>query len=395
MGTEFILAFPDNYGSSTRVHLYIVSTELTFSGNISSPYPGVSKSFSTNNGSVTLNLPDSLELPQGKSNKIVSVKTSRPVAVFGMDHSSSSGEAFYVYPKQKLGLIYGVVSALPYKSKYPAYIVLIGTSNQTQVTITLNTTGRVSYNGRSYSNGERIIVTINEMESIQLESNADLSGSRIQSTKPIAVISGNVCSNPFTVACNQFIEYLIPTGKCGKTYIVPPVKGTKKRIRVIPSHDATAVSINGGLLKNFSPQRSEVDLDPDEMYTITSDHSICVYLFLMGSHSNPAMTFLPPVERYVNDIVFPKPIIQVFSNYISVVAKSSTLPNLRLNNNTLSNNNLQRMSVGSTEYSTFWVALPNDTSRYHLHSTSPGDVFGAIVYGYKHDEAYGYPAAVN
>ena len=394
MGTDFVLAYPDNYGSSTDIHLYVVSTESNFSGHISSPHPGVSRNFSTTTGLVTLYLPTSLELPYGSSNRAVYVKSSRPVSVFGIDHKSSSGDAFYVYPRDKLGQHYTAVSLNLSHSAHGVYIALVGTTSHTRVTITLNTVGSVVYNGKSYKGGENIILLIHEMETVQLQSKTDLSGTSINSSKPIAVMTGNECSNPFGLACNQFIEYLIPNGKCGKTLIVPPVKGTKKMIKVISPDNSTTLTIHGGSLQRFSPQQKEVNLDPDETYTIASDKSTCVYLWSMGSQNNPMMTFLPSVEHYVNYIVFPKPTIQVFSNYMSIVIKSASLPNLRLNNNTLTNYNIQSVVLDSTEYSTFWMALPTNASTYHVYSTSPDDRFGAIVYGYKSDEAYGIPAAL-
>ena len=393
MGTDFILAFPNNYRTSKEIHLYIVSNESDFSGYISSPHPGVTKNFYTTNGSVTLNLPTSLELVVGKFKKAVFLKLSKPVAVFAMEnYECCSGEAFHVYPKQNLGQSYTAMSVHPFSG---SYITVIGTSNDTKLSITLNTStsGTVSYNGYGYNNGEQMSLSLNEMEAIQIRSSRyNMAGSHIISNKPVAVITGNVCTKRFTESCSQLIEYLVPNNKCGKNYIVPPIKGAKTFIKT-SSNSSSTLTIQGGSLTGTNRPTGETELDSDESYTLVSDNSTCVYLFSYD-HENPMMTTLPSVEQYTNDAVFPKPTSPVFSNYMSVVVKSSSLGNLRLNNNRISNVNVNRVTLDSTEYSTFWMALPNDTSIYHVFSTSPDDRFGAIVYGYKHAEAYAYPAAL-
>ena len=397
MGMEFILAFPVNAWTSKFVHLYIASTELNFSGFISSPHPGVSKNFSSTTGLVVLNLPVSVELPEGRSNRGIYIKTSRPVAVFGMDHYDCCvGEGFYVYPKESLGNHYTVFSM------GIGYLAFVGTDDQTQVQITLNSTGTTSCNGRTYKNRDTLALSVNRMETVNIVSSSDLSGSIVQSTKPVAVISG--ASNVVRLApsnTGSIFEYLIPSNTCGRQYIVPPLNVTKKFIIVFAISNDTTVAISGKALttnETMSTDRmKEVQLVPEESYVLIADRSVCVYIFATSDdgEKNPMSSLLPSIDQFANNVVFPKPTIQVFSNYLSVIIKSQALSNLRINNKTISNTKIDKILLGNTEYSTFWIALPNDISTYHVWSISPYDRFGAIAYGDRSAEAYGYPAAIN
>ena len=400
MGTEFILAFPLNYGTSQYIHIYILSNELRFNGSIFSPHPGISRNFSSTTGFVVLNLPVSVELPEGRSNQGIYIKSSQPVTVIGLDHyQCCTGEGFYVYKKQSLGTHYTSVSLAPSQR---AYLAIIGTVDQTQVQVTLNSTVVITYNGHSYTNGDTFILSVDNMEAVQIFSKGDLSGSIVNSNKPVAVMTGNECFSGLGTDCNHQVEYLISSDNCGKEYIVPALKGTKKMLRIFAHFDGTTVVVRGQSLTInatvSTDHMKEIHVIPDESYSIIADQSVCVYIIAaVGAKSgaNPMTAYLPSIDQYANDMVFPKPTIQVFSNYLSVAIKSQALSNLRINNNTLSNTKINKILLENTEYSTFWLELPNDTSTYHVWSISPYDRFGAIAYGNKFDEAYGYPAAIN
>ena len=131
MSTEYILAFPDIHELPDKVQLYIVSRESSFSGYVSSPYLGAFRNFTTTSGTVTINLPIGIELPIGRSkNKVLYIKASKPVAVFGLTHNKLKvGEGFAVYPIHVLGKYY-TASTVPPKGGYNAFIAVIGTANQ-------------------------------------------------------------------------------------------------------------------------------------------------------------------------------------------------------------------------------------------------------------------------
>ncbi|KAG6922063.1 hypothetical protein G0U57_003974, partial [Chelydra serpentina] len=57
---------------------------------------------------------------------------------------------------------------------------------------------------------------------IQLQGIADLSGTRIVSEKPVAILVGQrfFCNN---TKCNHVFEQLLPVCSWGTTYIIPPL----------------------------------------------------------------------------------------------------------------------------------------------------------------------------
>ena len=399
MGTDFVFGFPQSYGSSRHVSLYIVSTEASFSGYIESSHDGISQNFSTTSGFVDIQLPEDIEMSAGTSNKGIYVKTSVPVAVYGLNHGLL-GEGFSVLPLHFLGTFYN--AAAMNSTKFHSFLSVIGTTDLTKVQIKPITS--IRFNGESYSKNDTITVPLDRLETLQIVNYGDLSGTVVNSSKPVAVMSGHMCTFRLpTKYCSHVLEFLSPSNKCGSKYVIPPSHGVEKMIRMYPSIDGTNVSFrpasrNASQTFNVNTML-ELPLDSVESYTIISNHPICVFVInaIQSNTSGSIMTFVPSIDQFVNDVVFPRPTFRVYNNYLSIVMKSSLLPNLRINNRTVhvSKSHIAKISLGNMEYSTFWTVLPNDTDVYHVWGVSSSDVFGGLVYGSKDREAYGYPVGLN
>ena len=399
MGTDFILAFPTaNKHNVLDVHIYIVSTKAKFTGTISTPIPGVSRNFSTTTGSVTLHLPKTAILPEGKSDEVIHIQTSSPVAVYGMLHRSYFiAEGFLVYPTTYLGTDYIAVAG-----DVNSFLTLLSTDDSTTVNVKVQTA--VKYGGHSISGGSHVQITMDKYEAVQLTTiSGDLSGSTIHSNKPIAVITGNPCTSRYSSFCNYLAEYLSPNTTCGQQFIVPPFNGSTRHLNIFATKDNTAFSMEGVVsTKNITVTTrypSKLDLNLQDPYTITTDHPVCVYMvFVIGK--SPMLTAIPSIDQYVNDAVVPAPEIATYNNYLSVITKSSSLSNLRLDNRALSPSHLSNIYLNGEKYSTFWVDLQGTAETHRLTGATATDVFGAIAYGYTKNRTdvgltYGYPAAWN
>lgn len=75
------------------------------------------------------------------------------------------------------------------QNSFFSYVGILATENTTVVVVTLNAT--VTYDGVTYLANQRIHLTMNEGDTVQLQSVEDLSGTRVSSDKPVAVFSGN------------------------------------------------------------------------------------------------------------------------------------------------------------------------------------------------------------
>ncbi|KAK3103205.1 hypothetical protein FSP39_017382 [Pinctada imbricata] len=402
MGTEFVLVFPINYKSNKKVHLYIVSKEKTFTGNVTSPYTTVNQNFSTSNGYKTVSLSPNVQLSEGRSDKVIFVKTDKPVSVYGFDtYSCCSGEAFNVLPKPFLGKHYIAFSVDPH---FDSYLVIISTAQGTKVSINWKLSKYVTVEGNRYLNGDKMTLTIDDMESIQILSTGDITGTTITSTNPVAVLSGNKCPDlTSSSACNQIIEYLQPSEKCGRRFIIPPMYGDRdstKLLKVVATANRTRLTIRGGSLKvNRTIDMDDVDktrLKMYETYAVEATENVCVIVAADIGHStnDPVLTQVPALGQFVHEVVIPKPTIETFSNFVSIVANSSALSDLRINNQAPVTNDLKRITIDFAEYVSFWTPLENGTSTYHINATSPTSYFGVIAHGSKHSQAYAFPVGL-
>ena len=398
MGTEFIIAFPKSGSDTKRIHIYIVSTLTNFSGSITSHIPGVSKNFATSNGRVVIRLPVTVVLPEGNSNYILFIQTSEPVAVYGMlTREYFISEGFNVYPTRFLGHDY--VAATSGAGDNYNFIAILSTADNTEVNVTIK--DFVSYNGRSYSSGSNIRIWMDRLEAVQLLSPGNLSGSAIHSSKPVAVISGNQCTYYKSSFCNYLVEYLAPNTACGRRFIVPPFNGSSKWLRIFPTDDRANILITGTSSKTSNSSETissyiEKRLEAKEPYAVISDNPVCVYMLLVVGKS-PMLTAIPSLDQYVNDAVVPVPTINPYVNLLSIVTKSSSLAQLRVDNRTLSPSNFSTIRLDGVEYSTFWIHLDSAAAAHRLTGASNADVFGAIAYGYMDEgitgQTYGYPVA--
>lgn len=165
----------------------------------------------------------------------------------------------------------------------------------------------------------------------------DLSGSRIEGTKPFSIVSGVHCAN-FPVGnswCDYTVEMELPIYTWGKQYYVAPKKGRKYNgiIRIFASEDDTEIfrddSYIGTLRKGgggemgvaYHEMRVWPMLDDfgqpikPKIATITGNKPISVMYYNTGVQedgdpapvTDPYMMIMTPIEQFQTEIYFPSP----------------------------------------------------------------------------------------
>ena len=157
--------------------------------------------------------------------------------------------------------------------------------------------------------------------------NADLSGSKIMSTKPVSVISGNYAATiPGTgEPLNYIADMLIPQYTGGKIFYIPNIPGRKNPplIRVYARKENTTVYRNGemvGFLEDAGGLISKAYLemrlneeDAENQYAcISADKPITVSMFNPGyqddengfSNNSPFMMNMIPLIQFENEKTF-------------------------------------------------------------------------------------------
>ena len=240
-----MVGFPRNAGRES-LFLFITNPEssafnfkvtpIDISGNVST------------SSSTSVNVPSSFEvLSVNERNKGILVEADGKVNVYGLSFDPYSADAYLALPCSKMavdeyeyyGISYDTIS-----SNYPSVILLVACENETVVKFNFST------------------ITLNSMETYQIESDDDLTGTRITSSKPLSVISGSDCARVPTGidGCDHLVEQVPPTVTWGSKFLVASLEGRSsgERIRVLSARAAsvavncnTVVSVSGGSFREI------------------------------------------------------------------------------------------------------------------------------------------------
>ncbi|MFA6570943.1 MAG: IgGFc-binding protein, partial [Bacteroidota bacterium] len=161
----------------------------------------------------------------------IHVYSDDEIVVYCASTTNGSADGFTAFPVSVLGRDYIVSSwADTFDNTtlfMPSFTSIVGVFDQTRVYVSIGgslstkTVGGMkqgSINNWTLYKGDVLIIP-------SAGKDADLSGTIITSTKPVAVISGNRCANvPSTEqGCDYLIEQEIPTYAWGKSYYVSPI----------------------------------------------------------------------------------------------------------------------------------------------------------------------------
>ncbi len=261
------------------------------------------------------------------------IRSEKPVVCYGLNTSKTTSEGFLVIPKTALGTSYIVSSynsptAEDTEQFMTSYTSIVGVYPETEVTITIggsknNFTDKP--NVLRYGSTKTITLQTGEVYQIGVKGNYnDLTGTTVQSSKPVAVISGSYGTNvpSPTSYCGYLIEQDIPISAWGNQYQVLPFASRQKPsiVRVMASEPNTMLYINGyewatvetvggesgkGFIEFRAQAEGESELNP---ITISANNKIAVTQFNTGADDDGITTTAPfqialtPVSQYQNAI---------------------------------------------------------------------------------------------
>lgn len=356
IGTEFYFSFPPCYeevfGSANNVVIYIGAWVR---GKVRVEVPGKGffrELYTIPNDVLEVVLTPAIGQPYTKSptgdapseDQIyrqagVHVVSEVPIAVYGVTRFQYTTDAFMAIPVSMLGTEYVVASYPDMSAMYPGYYlpsetVIVATQDNTQVFFTLYGNQYTRTRG-GMRPGQTKSWVLHKGDVVAISSygpEADLSGSRIVATKPVAVVSGNQCANVPTYMrwCDFIVEMEIPTYAWGKTYFVTPIYGANRMrnqnsvIRIFAKEPNTKVYLDGQefavIPKGFGGLRGEAWLDiedPDPSgprpIVISADKPIYVVQYNKGQETDPPQPTdpfqmaLPSLEQAQTHVIFCTP----------------------------------------------------------------------------------------
>lgn len=398
-GREFWIVFNtnnDNFGVALSL---FITGDVATNGQVEFP-DGSSQSFSVTPGSVsTVDVPSSFlsTLQDGIESNGIRITAGEEVTVYGLNQKTFTTDAFLALPVDILGTQYMVISynSLGSSISTASMLSVVATEDNTQVTIVPS----VSLSGRPA--GVPYNLTLNQGETYQLlatVASADLTGSTINSDKPVAVFSGHTCGNvpPSTGFCDHMVEQVPPLSSLGQSFVTIPLatRDAGDVFRVMATKEATEVNIvgTGGYNEAFtlnSGQFMELSI-PSNTYTrITATEAVLVAQYSKGQASDnvisdPFMMLIPPFEQFQNSYTVTTPATGFNRHFINLAVQNSQISNITLDGALLPSSAFT--PIPETDFSGAQVEIEAGT-----HNVSNVLPFGAFMYGFGSYDSYGYP----
>ncbi|HYF02394.1 MAG TPA: IgGFc-binding protein, partial [Patescibacteria group bacterium] len=293
---------------------------------------------------------------EGKG-KGIHITSPVPIIVYGVSRFIYTSDSFLALPTSALGKEYIVASYADVTAPFPSQhlmsqTVIVAPYDNTVVTFQLGGSAQTRTVG-GMTRGQRKTFKLNKGDLVMFANKKDngnsvyfdLSGSKITSTKPVAVTSGNQCAyvDVNTPACDFIMEMELPTHTWGKEYHIPRfVKRQNYAFMKIfakepntklyrdgnPTPFAVLSTAGGNQGSGYYEGRVLVDGLAPRPIIIRADKPISITTYNPGQtddgvSSDPFQLIHTPIEQYQKEIIFNTPGIkggQGFKeNYLNLV----------------------------------------------------------------------------
>ena len=370
------------------------------------------------------------------------VTTSVPTIVYQFnpleDVQVFSNDASLLLPQHVLDRWYYVMTRMQTFEGIRAYLTVIGTRKETQVTVTVSAHTLPGEGIPALQPGESITRTLNAYDVFNIETDGlgeDLTGSVVLANKSVAVFGGSEGANApntdhcltgeghceqdgvtpcesnadckaFITCCADHIEQqLFPVTSWGTRYLAARTwqRGEEPELwRIMAAVDDTVV-------KTTPTQANIPTLDAGEFFEfeamgdfeIEASKPVLVGQFMTAEQApnpgkqegdagigDPAFMLVPPVEQFRSEyVVLSPPKFEL--DYINVVAPTGIA--VTLDGEVI--DMAEFSPVGKGEYSV--ARLPVSDGVHVLASADESSTFAVLVYGFDQYVSYGYPGGLN
>ncbi|XP_063798279.1 IgGFc-binding protein-like isoform X2 [Pseudophryne corroboree] len=390
-GTEFITAFMQNYNNAADTDLKLSITAFSDSTTVQIKVNTNTfrKTVSLNQFEETTVVLPHVVLMKGsqRSTYSVIVTSNNPVSVVSMNFNDQSFDSSSLYPVSEWGTEYYVFT--PPDGSFKEFAII---AKEPSTSVTISPTGTLNYLGKNYNSGSTLTFKLDAYEVIQFQSEDDLSGSRIISSKKVTVLSGHTCSMKFT-KCNHVYEQLQASYIWGTTFFIPTVSFQTKYdlVYVTAATQNTQVTYQAGsVVQNKELDAGdviEIQLKASAPIFINSTEGIQVMYYSTGGQKgaidyDTALMTVPDVTSFCTS--FRAVGLDDFINEVLIVAKTSALDDLTVNK--APQGNISWKPIPGTQYSWGELTLVTNSKPYIFESKkSP---FGLSVIGTSSSTSY-------
>nr|XP_036869692.1 IgGFc-binding protein [Manis javanica] len=399
-GEVFLMAFLQNYQLGySQAHLQLLLSSLSDSPtsvSILNQADGTLQTVTVKPGqSVMVNISAKTELTGSSTfQRAVVIRSDRTISVQAANSKPATGELALLRPVRVLGTEYFVFTPPSISSKNVKEFAVVAGAGGASVSVQLK--GMVTFQSKMYAAGNVLSVTLQPYQVAQIQSTADLSGSKVTASSPVAVFSGHSCAQKHT-NCNFVMEQLLPTSAWGTQYVVPTLSfQTRYDLAFVVASQATKLTYNhGGTTGSRSLKAGSVEqfeIRPSRPLYLNADVGIQVLLFGTGATKDgisydPYLVLIPDVAAYCPASVVKS--IPGLAGMALVVAPTKAADEWTLDGQRLGAK-LSWTAVPGSEFSYAEVDL-GSADKIHLAEASAS--FGLLTFGLMQEVSYGTAAA--
>jgi hypothetical protein len=358
------------------------------------------------------------------------ITSTKDITVYAHEQASTTSESLTALPTDALGNEYLV---LAYNSdgsslgggvdgtSTPSQFAIIASEDSTSITITPSCPTRVNK-----SKVQNIILNRGDVYLVQADItygklNNDLTGTKIDSDKPIVVISGHqrasVPVNAPVFSRDCLLEQLPPISAWGRNAIVTPFAqsntittiNVNDIFRVMVASDNTEIFVDGTTVGTYnSGEIFEYELTEPHYIEANAPILVCQYKKSAKAaggngieQSDPLMMIIPPIEQFGNfyrianmqsyeteEMNSSRKFPVYNEHYVNIIIKDSLVGEVMIDGNKINKSFFKK--VPNTQYSYSVLIVQEGT-----HELKAPTGFGLNVYGYGYANSYGYYGGMN
>ena len=335
---------------------------------------------------------------ENKSVHIISdTDISVNVLVSGGSYTYSYG-GFLAFPLLETSkpVDFVVASFLEYSTSHPSEILLTASSNATKLSIELpdDLTG-------TFVQNNTLQLTLDEYQTYQLQSKYDLSGTYIQSSAPLSVITGTMLAVVGNYIPGYIIDQMPPTVFLGTRFIVPPLETrigyfvkiiapeNKIFVKLENSTGTFSFVVYKGLVQNILVIKSEPVFISSQRPVMVAQYGLD---YNVDNKGGKMMMIVPSISNYMDKYTFLISANQSpFSNFLCVISPTNNVSDIHVDSQPLSTAAVNASYI-STILDNFTISVVRPSpGRHTVASRSGTTTFGALLYGFYDYGGYGFP----
>ncbi len=369
---------PNHVGSGQRQVFLFGPANAT--GSVASP-GGFDQAFDLGaEGFTIVTLPNNFELTSGSIQDLgFKVASSSAISGYFLSRQSATTDMTYLIDGERLGTNYVVAG---YQNIREDQMSVQATQDNTKVTFTPK--GAAAFD-----------VILNAGQTYMYQASVQLTGSSILADKPIAVFSGNNCTNiPTGVsACDHIVEQMPAIDQLSSTYLLAqtPRTGTLGNVmRVVATEDNTEVRVDGALVATLAAKGDFYEGRVAGGIELVATKPVLVAQYLIGQgqagdNTDPAMAIVPGSDQWLKSYVFAAPsgTANFPTDYVSIIIQTASLPTLTLDGTVV--DSALFTGLGSTLYSFGNVDVSATEGPFAISADTP---FQLLLSGFDSYDSY-------